>query len=106
MANNLLTLSVPHQLSRDEARRRIRDQLDRLQQQPYGGMVSRVEQRWSGDTLDFTVHAAGQAVTGQLFVEDHAVRVEVALPWMLALLANTFKQQIERQGRDLLGHRG
>lgn len=103
MANNL-TLSIPHQLTRAEARRRIQEQLARLQQQ-YGGMLGRVEERWDGDTLHFAVSAAGQTVSGQAFVEDQAVRLEVVLPWMLAMLAGPVQQAIEKQGTALLGHK-
>jgi hypothetical protein len=31
--------------------------------------------------------------------------LEVALPWMLSLLAGTMKKQIEQQGHKLLGQR-
>ena len=98
-----LTLSIPHQLTRAEVKRRIQDQIAHLQQQ-HGNLVGQVEQRWDGDTLTFAVHAAGQKVTGEVFVEDQAVRLEVALPWMLSVLAGSVKQQIEQRGRLLLGH--
>jgi putative polyhydroxyalkanoate system protein len=96
-----LTVSIPHQLSRAEARRRIQDQVSQLQRQ-HGGVLTRLDQRWTGDTLDFTVVALGQTLTGQVFVEDKVVRLEVVLPWMLAVLAGVVKQQIEQRGRHLL----
>ena len=96
-----LTLSVPHQLTRAEAKRRIQDGVAQFQQQ-YGSMVGPIEHRWDGDTLDFKVTGGGQTVTGQASVDDHAVHVIVALPWMLAMLAGSFKKQIEQQGRHLL----
>jgi putative polyhydroxyalkanoate system protein len=99
-----LTVSIPHQLSRAEAKRRIQEQIAHVQQQ-YGGMVGPVEQAWEGDTLDLTLSAAGQTVAGRLMVEDQAVRVEVALPWMLSLLAGKVQQQVEEQGRRLLEER-
>ncbi len=99
-----LTVSIPHQLSREEARRRIQEQVAQLQAQ-HGSTLSRLEQRWTGDTLDFTVVALGQTVTGQVFVEDREVRLEVVLPWMLAMLANLARPKIEQQGRKLLESR-
>ena len=62
-------------------------------------------QTWAGDTLDFSVSAAGQVVSGQAFVEDRQVRVEVALPWFLAALAGTVRGAIEQRGRQALGYR-
>jgi hypothetical protein len=76
-------------------------QIDQLRRQ-HGGMLSRLEDRWTGDRLDFTVVALGATVTGQAFVEDQVVRLEVALPWLLAMLAGPVKHTLERQGRNLL----
>ena len=98
-----LTITIPHQLGREEARRRISEQASQLQSQ-HGGMLERVEQRWEGDTLHFLVGAIGQSVSGTIQVAEQAVHLEVALPWMLAMLAGVVKKQIEQQGRDLLGH--
>lgn len=100
-----LTITIPHQLGREEARRRIGEQASRLQGQ-HGGLLERVEQRWEGDTLHFLVGAVGQSVTGTLRVEQQDVHLEVALPWMLSMLSGVVKQQIERQGRQLLGYKG
>ena len=98
-----LTLTIPHQLGREEAKRRISEQAAHLQGQ-HGGMLERVEQRWEGDTLHFLVAAMGQSIAGTLRVAEQDVHLEVALPWMLAMLAGTVKKQIEQQGRHLLGH--
>jgi putative polyhydroxyalkanoate system protein len=98
-----LTVTVPHQLSREEARRRIEEQINELRRQ-HGGTLSRLEDHWTGDRLDFTVGALGQTVTGHAVVEEHEVHVEVALPWLLAMLAGPVKQRIEQRGRNLLGH--
>jgi putative polyhydroxyalkanoate system protein len=101
MAN--LSVTIPHQLSRAEARRRIEEEVRRLDRSPPGGMA--LEHRWQGDTLDFRLAVPGETVKGQVFVEDRQVRLEAELPWMLALLGGVFKGQIEQQGRALLGHR-
>jgi putative polyhydroxyalkanoate system protein len=98
-----LTITIPHQLGHEEARRRIDEQASRLQSQ-HGGMLERIEQRWEGDTLHFLVGAVGQSVSGTLRVAESDVYLEVALPWMLAMLAGALKKQIEQQGRKLLEH--
>jgi putative polyhydroxyalkanoate system protein len=98
-----LTISIPHQLGRAEAKRRIADQASQLQSQQ-GSMLERLEQRWEGDTLHFLVAAVGQSVSGTLHVTEQTVNLDIALPWILAMLAGTVKKQIEQQGRNLLGH--
>lgn len=101
MAN--LTVSVPHQLTRAEAKRKVQECLAQLRTQ-YGSTVTRVEEHWNGDTLDFGFTVMGFTITGQAFVEDTAVRVEVALPWPAAMFAGDIKQRIEQEGKKLLGH--
>jgi putative polyhydroxyalkanoate system protein len=99
-----LTVSIPHNLSRDEARRRLEDGIARARQQ-YGLMLGGLSERWDGDTLHFVLTAGIQTVSGQLYVEDHAVRLEATLPWMFAMLANSLKGRIEQHGREALGHK-
>jgi putative polyhydroxyalkanoate system protein len=98
-----LTISIPHQLGKAEAKRRIGEQAATLQTQQ-GGMLERVEQRWDGDTLHFHVGAMGQTLAGSALFTEQTVQLEVALPWMLSMLAGTLKKQIEQQGHKLLGH--
>jgi putative polyhydroxyalkanoate system protein len=98
------TMSIPHQLTRAEAKRRIQEGITQAQQH-YGSVIGPVEQRWNGDTLDVTAGPLGQRVSGQIFVEDNVVRVEVALPWMLAMLAGTVRHHLEQRGRAALEHK-
>src|SRR5262249_32763094 len=98
-----MTVSIPHRLGRAEAKRRIQDQIAQLGQRQGSLLLSSLEQRWSGDTLDFSTVVIGQRLTGQRSVKAEAGRLEVVLPWMLALLAGPVKERIEKQGRDLLG---
>ncbi len=100
MAN--LTVSIPHQLTRAEAKRKVEECISHLRTQ-YGSTVSQLEEHWTGDNLDFRFVVMGFSITGQAFVEDSAVRVEVALPWPAAMFAGDIKQRIEQEGKKLLG---
>jgi hypothetical protein len=99
-----LTITIPHQLGREEAKRRISEQTSQLLGQQ-GGLLERAEQRWEGDTLHFHVGAMGQSVSGTALFTDQNVHLDIALPWMLKVLAGGMKKQIEQQGRKLLGHK-
>lgn len=96
-----LSISVPHQLTRPEAKRRVEEGITQLRNQ-YGGTVSRLEERWEGDTLHFSVSVMGFTIPGQVFIEDAAVRIEVVLPMLAALFGGEIKQRIEQEGRKLL----
>jgi hypothetical protein len=102
--SQVITITVPHQLSRAEAKRRIQEELLRTQPQ-FGALGGAIRQGWNGDTLDFGLSVGGQEVNGQAFVEDRQVRVEIALPWFLAALGEAVRRGIEQQTRQALGHR-
>lgn len=96
-----LVVVIPHQLGRLEARRRLETGLGQLKQ-TFGDKVTSIEESWTGDRLDVRVAALGQSITGNLEVAEDQVRVELQLPWMLAMLAEKAKGMIEKQGTLML----
>jgi hypothetical protein len=94
------TMSIPHNLTREEAKSRLQTAIAQARQQ-YGAVLH-LEERWDTDILSFIITAAGQSVSGKVFVEDTAVRVEAMLPWMLRMLAAPLIHRIEQQGRAAL----
>jgi hypothetical protein len=96
-----LTMSIPHQLTRDEAKRRMQEGIDQARRQ-FGGMLGHLQERWDNYALDVTVGGVGQTVTAKALVEERTVEVSVALPWMLALLAGSVRREIESSARQLL----
>jgi putative polyhydroxyalkanoate system protein len=96
-----LTASIPHQLTRAEAKRRIQDHVGTLREQ-HGSMFSELKEAWTGDRMDFAATAMGQSISGHLAVDDHVVNVDIALPWLLSMAAGTVKQGIEQQVKHVL----
>ena len=96
-----LTASIPHQLTRAEAKRRIQDQIAALRLR-HGSMVRHLQENWIGDTMTFSMTAMGQSISGRLGVNDHAVDLTVTLPWFLGMLAKGIKPRIEQEVRHLL----
>jgi putative polyhydroxyalkanoate system protein len=96
-----VSVSIPHQLGRAEAKRRIQEQAVTIFQQQ-GSPVANFRETWSGDTMQFTAGVMGQSINGDIVVGEQDVRFNIALPWLLAMVAGTVKQKIEQQGRHLL----
>ena len=96
-----LVVLIPHQLGREGARRRLVDGVDQLKSK-FGDKVTSVDERWVGDHLDVAVKALGQSVAAGLDVEEDHVKVEVQLPWMLAMIAEKAKSYIQKEGTLLL----
>lgn len=95
-----LVVSIPHQLGRDEARRRLQTGLARAASAVPVLKVD--EERWEGDRLNFRVRALGQGATGYLDVADTHVRLEVTLPWLLQKFAEAAQLAIKNRGHLLL----
>jgi hypothetical protein len=96
-----ITISIPHQLGRAEARRRIEAGFARIVQQlpVSGGTCS---ERWDGDRLSFSVAAMGQTVAGVIDVLDATVELEIALPGVLGIIATGLKGRLQQVGQLLL----
>jgi putative polyhydroxyalkanoate system protein len=96
-----LVVVIPHQLGREAARGRIEAGVGALKTK-FGDKLGRVDERWDGDRLAMTVAAMGQSVSGNLDVAEDSVRVEIQLPWMLAMLAEKAKGFIQKEGQLML----
>ncbi len=96
-----LIVSIPHNLGKDEAIRRMKNGLGSVTAQ-YGNVVKVDREVWNGDRLDFAVTAMMQQVSGNIDVADDHVRLEVTLPWLLAKLANGAQALIQDKGKLLL----
>ena len=95
-----VVVSIPHELGRAEARRRIEQGIGQLVAQI--GAVGEVQHAWRGDILDFSLQAIGQTVSGFVAVEEREVRLEVKLPGIFAMIANKVKGRLRAEGQVLL----
>lgn len=96
-----LVVSIPHNLGKAEASRRLHGGLTQLKSQ-FGEKVASINETWNGDRMDFRVGAMGQTINGHLDVMEDQVRVEVQLPWILAMVAEKAKTFIQKQGTLML----
>ena len=95
-----ITMSIPHQLGRAEARRRIETGFANIiRQLPGGGTCN---ERWDGDELTFSVAGMGQTISGVVNVLDAAVTIKIELPGLLGMIASGFKRRLEKAGQLLL----
>lgn len=96
-----IIISVPHQLGRAEARRRIEAGFAKIINLLPGSSAGRSE-RWEGDRLIFSVAAMGQTVSGVIHVLDAEVKMEIELPGVLRVIATGLKERLQKVGQLLL----
>jgi hypothetical protein len=96
-----ITVSIPHQLGRAEARRRIETGFAKIIHLLPGGNGN-CDERWVGDRLVFSVAAMGQTVAGVIDVLDASVLMEIELPGVLGMIASGLKDRLQKAGQLLL----
>ncbi len=102
-----VTVTIPHALGKDEARRRIEEGFGRLRQQMASGMgamgsMLSFQERWEGDRLHFEGGGMGQKLTGRLDVRADAVEIQLDLPEILAAIAEKIAGRLKSEGQKLL----
>ncbi|MEM1012410.1 MAG: polyhydroxyalkanoic acid system family protein [Planctomycetota bacterium] len=100
MEPKTVDLKVPHQLGRDEAKRRLERGFGKVAGVADG--LGQIEQTWTGDEMTFRVAAMGQTVDGKATVHGDHVAVVVQLPWLLAKMAEVLRPKIEATTHEAL----
>ncbi len=90
-------VTVPHFLSKEDAKAKIRLLLDSLSAK-FADKIKDLEQTFEDDRLEFSFKTLGMKVTGEGTVDDKQVEIKGDLP----LAAMMFKGQIESSIKDQL----
>ena len=101
MNTKTITISIPHRLGQEEARRRIQSGIAELHGK-YAAQVGSFTETWNANRMEFRMSVMSQAITGRAEVLADAVKLEIDLPWLLATLAEQLRPRIEQEGRRLL----
>jgi hypothetical protein len=96
-----VTVTVGHHVGKDEAVRRLKEGFARTKGQ-LGHLIAIEQETWEGDTLRFHMRALGQSAAGTIEVLEDALRIEVALPWLLAKAANRLLPILRKETTLLL----
>jgi hypothetical protein len=96
-----VVVTISHKLGKQEAVRRLKAGFSKVHSS-FGESFVVVKDEWAGDHLDFRASLLGQTTTGSVDVAEDHVRLEVQLPWVLALLADKAKALVQREGKLML----
>lgn len=97
-----VTVIIPHQLGRAEARQRVEASMGRFKEQLAGAGLGKVQHAWAGDSLNLSAEALGQSVTGSIDVRDTELHIEVMLPGLLAGFAEKVAGKLRREGQLMI----
>ena len=95
-----IDVDLPHNLGKDEARRRIANNVHKLEEHIPGG--ARVQSGWTGDQLNLNIAAMGESVNATIDVQDTRVHLKVLLPGMLGMFSGMIQAALQKKGSVLL----
>lgn len=97
-----MRVAIPHDLGREEVRRRLNERSHEIADHIPGGIAS-VETSWQGeDVMQLGVSAMGQNIIGSVEIEDSQVIFEVELPAALSFVKPMIEGAIRSNGTKLL----
>ncbi len=97
-----MQVAIPHQLGRDEVRRRLQSRSHELSGVVPGGMAE-VDTAWpSEDRMSLSVQAMGQMVAGHIDIRDTEILVDLVLPPALGFVQPVVEAAVRQQGQRLL----
>ena len=97
-----MQVAIPHDLGRDEVRRRLRSRHHELAGAIPGGMAEVATDWPSEDRMNMSIKAMGQVLSGHIDIRDHEVEVVLLLPPALGFIQPVVESAIRQQGHRLL----
>ena len=99
MAN--LEVSVPHNLSEEEALSRIKNMFTQVKRE-HGDKISNLKEEWNGNVGNFSFTAQGFDIAGTLTVNPSNVELQGKIPFALSLFKGAITKTIEQQATKVL----
>ena len=95
-----IEVDLPPPLGKDEARRRIANNIHTLSDHIPG--AANVQSAWTDDRLRLDIGAMGQEVAATIDVHDKSVHLKVLLPGLLGMFAGPIQAALRSKGGQLL----
>jgi hypothetical protein len=97
-----MEVTIPHQLGREEVRRRLRNSDNVIGDSIPGGMAD-VRTSWpEEDRMAMSINIMGQLITGDVEVGEETVRFVITLPPMLTFVEPMVRASVKQGGLRLV----
>ena len=97
-----MRIALPHDLGKEEVRRRLRERSHEIADYVPGGLAN-VETQWRGDdVMQIDVKAMGQGITGDIEVFDDQVVFQIELPAALSFVRPMIENAIRSNATKML----
>lgn len=97
------TVTVPHQLGKDEALERIKTILVKAKEQ-YGDRITDLQETWNDQGGTFSFRAMGFKISGSLDVTDNDVKINGDYPFAAIPFKGTIEATLRERAERLLAN--
>lgn len=94
-------MSIPHNLSQEEALKRIQTLLGETKKD-HGDKINNLIEKWNGNVGEFSFTIMGFDISGTLTVNAGSVDIDAELPFAASLFKGKIKELIEEKAANLL----
>ncbi|MBS1748179.1 MAG: polyhydroxyalkanoic acid system family protein [Bacteroidetes bacterium] len=96
-----LDLSIPHQLSKEEALSRIKNLLAKMKEEQKN-VVTDLKEDWQDNKGSFNFNAKGFNLSGDIVVNDTDVQIHSELPFAVSFFKGAISDMISKKANELL----
>lgn len=96
-----LKMTIPHQLSQEEALTRIKGLLNKVKQE-HQEKITNLKEDWTNDTGKFAFTAYGFDLAGDIKVNAADVEIDSTVPFAVSLFKDKIKEMVEKKASELL----
>ena len=97
-----MRVPVPHSLSKDEVRQRLKSRSHEIADGFPGGMAEVTTQWPDEDRMTMAISAMGQHLTGSIEIGEGQVVIQLDLPAALSFIEPIVEKAVKSQGQKLL----
>lgn len=95
-----MRIAVPHNTTKENARRKVEERLGQLLSQ-FGGHAEDVSHEWFGDTLEFKGKARGLALKGTAEVTEADVIIDAKLPLIAMPFEGRIREAVQKEADSM-----
>ncbi len=95
-----MRIAVPHNTTKENARRKVEERLGQLLSQ-FGGHAEDVSHQWDGDTLRFHGKARGLSLKGTAEVTEAAIVIDAKLPLIAMPFEGRIREAVQREADSM-----
>ena len=96
-----LDLSIPHELSQEEALNRIK-RLWTDTKRDHSDKISDLKENWEGNKGTFSFNAKGYDISGDLIVQPNSIEIHSQVPFAVSLFKGMIANMVQQKAKELL----